>query len=79
MIHLKKSLEKDECKLGEFEKNRDKVRQEVAKCQLKCEDLNITLDYIVVEKYKAMAAIVVANLKKTKKDFKFQLFWSTTK
>jgi hypothetical protein len=26
-----------------------------------------------------MAAIVVANLKKTKKDFKFQLFWSTTK
>jgi hypothetical protein len=41
---------------------------------LKCEDLNATLDYIVVEKYRAMGAIVVVNLKKRERDFEFQLF-----
>jgi len=61
-------LEKDECKLGEFDKSRDKARQKVTKCQLKCEDLNATLDYIVVEKYKAMVATIVANLKKRERD-----------
>jgi len=61
-------LEKDECKLGEFDKSRDKARQKVTKCQLKCEDLNATLDYIVVEKYRAMVATIVANLKKRERD-----------
>jgi hypothetical protein len=74
LIHLKKSLEKDECKLGEFSKSRDKARQKVTKCQLKCENLNIILDYIVVEKYRAMVATIVANLKKRERDFEFQLF-----
>lgn len=74
LIHLKKSLEKDECKLREFGKSRDKAWQEVAKCQLKCKDLSVTLDYTVVEKYRAMVAIVVTNLKKRERDFEFQLF-----
>ncbi len=32
------------------------------------------MDYIVVEKYKAMVATIVANLKKRERDFEFQLF-----
>ncbi len=75
MIHLKKSLEKDECKLGEFSKSKDKGWQEIAECQLKCKDSNIALDLTTLEKYMAMATIIIVDLKKKEKDFEFQLFF----
>lgn len=74
LIHLKKSFEKDECKLGEFGKSKDEVQQVVAECQLKCKDSGVILDLIVVEKYKATTTIIIVDLKKRKRDFKFQHF-----
>jgi hypothetical protein len=65
LVHLQKSLEKDERKLLDLGKNRNNVHQEVFVWQAKCKDYNP----IALEKHRAMATTTIANLKKREWDF----------
>jgi hypothetical protein len=56
LVHLQKSLEKDECKLLDLGKSRDNVHQEFYVWQAKCKDYDPT----TLEKHRVVVSTTIA-------------------